>query len=177
MSGIVQQLPALIGVVVGALASYLAGAASERTRWRREQSARWDDKRAEAYAEYAYAVKNVYVQAMRAAELRRRGDDTGAYEEALSELGKLTDERTAKWESVLLLGDPATIAAGRVWHRRVWQIERFARGERTDDDQLDAVHVEVNGDRERFYAAARRDLGITSGAIPYGGPWRAATEA
>jgi hypothetical protein len=179
MSGIVQQLPALIGVVIGVMASYLAGAAAEHTRWRREQSSRWDDKRAQAYADYAYAVKNVYVQCMRAAELRRQGDgdDLAAYEEALIELGKLADERTAKWESVLLLGNPETIAAARVWHRRIWQAERFARGERTDEDQWDSVLDDINVDRARFYAAARQDLGITSGVIPQGGPWRAVTES
>jgi hypothetical protein len=124
MPGIVQQLPTLIGVVVGALASYLAGAAAERARWRRAQSSRWDQKRAQAYADYGHAVKNVYVQCMRAAELRRQGSDgdPAAYEEALAELERLTDERTAKWESVLLLGHPETIAAARLWHRRAWQV-------------------------------------------------------
>lgn len=179
MSGIVQQLPALIGVVIGAAASYLAGAAAERARWRREQSSRWDDKRAQAYTDYAYAVKNVYVQCMRAAELRRQGAsrDMAAYEEALAEMAKMTDERTAKWESVLLLGNPETIAAARVWHRRIWQAERFARGERSDEDHWDSVLDDINVDRARFYAAARRDLGITSGIIPEGGPWRAAAES
>src|SRR5581483_4949347 len=174
MSGIIQQWPPLMGVVIGALASYLTGAASERIRWRREQFSRWDDKRAQAYADYAYAVKNVYVQCMRTAELRRLGVDgnSTAYEEALVELGKLTDERTAKWESVLLLGNPETIATARVWHRRIWQVERFARGERTDEDQWDSLLEDVNVDRATFYTAARRDLGITSGAIPHGGPWR-----
>jgi hypothetical protein len=179
MSGIVQQLPALVGVMVGALASYLAGAASERSRWRRALSSRWDEKRAQAYAEYGYAVKNVYVQCMRAAELGRL-DGAGApaaYSEALSELDKLTDERTAKWESVLLLGHPRTIAAGRDWHRRVWQAERFARGERTDSGQWDKVLEGVIADRTRFYAAARRDPGITSGDIPEGGPWETASES
>jgi hypothetical protein len=65
MSGTGQQLPALIGVVIGALASFLAGAASERTRWRPERSSRWDERRAQAYADYGYAVKNVYVQSTR----------------------------------------------------------------------------------------------------------------
>lgn len=41
MSGIGQQLPALVGVVIGVLASFLAGAASERTRWRRERFSRF----------------------------------------------------------------------------------------------------------------------------------------
>ena len=178
MSGIIQQLPALIGVAIGALASYFAGAAAERTRWRREQSSRWDDKRAQAYADYAYAVKNVYIQCMRTKELRRqRGDDNQrVFEAALTELSTLTDERTAKWESVLLLGNPETITAARIWHRRVWQRERFARGEREDEDQWDALLEDVNVDRAAFYAAARRDLGIASGAIPHGGPWRSALE-
>ena len=114
MSGITRQLPALIGVVVGALASYLAGAASERARWRREQSARWDDRRAQAYAEYGYAV-NVYVQCLRAAAMRTQaaGCNRAGYDETLTELGKATDERTAKWEWVLLLGNPKIIAAAR----------------------------------------------------------------
>ena len=179
MSGIVQQLPALIGVAVGALASYLAGAASERKRWRRDQSVRWDDKRAQAYTDYGLAVKNVYVQSMRAAELRRRDsqDQPAAYEEALAELVRLTDERAAKWETVLLLGDPETITAARVWHRRVWQVERFACGQRTDTSQWESVLSDVNADRARFYTAARRDLGITGSDIPAGGPWEAAASS
>ena len=185
MSGVVQQLPALIGVVVGALASFLAGAASERARWRREQSARWDDKRAQAYADYGYAVKNVYVQCMRVAAMRSRGrdgdraageraaGDRADYAEALAGLSSLTDERTAKWEPVLLLGNPQTIAAARTWHRRVWQVERFARGERTDIEHWDALMADVIADRARFYTEARRDLGITSGELPSSGRWDA----
>jgi hypothetical protein len=172
MSGVIEQFPALIGVVIGALASYRAGAATERTRWRRERSSRWDDRRAQIYADYGYAVKNGYVQCMRADGLRRQGtDDRPAYEQALTELERLTDERTAKWEAVLLLGDPATIEAARIWHRRVWQVELFARGTRTDAENLGPLLDTVITDRDRFYKAARVDLGITSGDIPHGGPW------
>ena len=179
MSSIVQQLPTLIGVVIGASASYLAGAATERARWRREQSSRWDEKRAQAYVEYGYAIKNVYVQCRRITDLRSQSTriKRSDYEEALAELGKLTDERTAKWESVLLLGNPETIAAARAWHRRVWHVELFARGERTDSDEWTALHDGVVVDRARFYAAARRDLGIKSGDVPVGGPWEAPPQA
>jgi len=178
MSGIVQQLPALIGVVIGALASYLAGAASERTRWQRERSSRWDEKRAQAYADYGHAVKNVYVQCRRAAALRKQGaESSAAYNEALADLGKLTDERTAIWESVLLLGHPDTIAAARIWHRSVWQVELFARGERTDTDKWEGVLEDVIKDRARFHAAVRQDLGITSGDVPPGDPWESAAGA
>jgi hypothetical protein len=170
--GFTQVFSTLIAVAVGALATYLAGAATERTRWRRERSARWDDRRAQAYADYARAVKNVYVQCMRADGLRREGTGArAAYEEALTELERLTDDRTAKWETVLLLGDPETIDAGRTWHRRVWQVERFARGQRTDTGQWQALLDNVIVDRRHFYAAARHDLGITSGDIPHRGSW------
>lgn len=177
MSGIAQQLPALIGVIIGALASYLAGAATERARWRREESSRWDDRRAQAYADYGRITKNVYVQCRRAASLRGiagAGDPIGL-DRALAELGKLTDERTAIWESVLLLGTPETITAARAWHRRIWQVELFARGERTDLSQWDSLNEQVIDDRTRFYAAARRDLGIKSGDVPPGDPWEADT--
>lgn len=172
MPGFTQVLSTLIAVAVGALATYLAGAATERTRWQRERSARWDDGRAQAYADYARAVKNVHVQCMRADGLRRNGDGArAAYEEALTELERLTDDRAAKWETVLLLGDPQTIEAGRTWHRRVWQAERFARGQRTDTEHWQALMDAVIADRRRFYTAARHDLGITSGDIPHRGSW------
>jgi hypothetical protein len=175
MSSVTQQLPALIGVVVGAVASYLAGTVTERARWRREQSARWDERRAQAYAEYGYAVKSLYVQILRIANSRMRGDPSESidHDRALAELGKLADERAAKWETVLLLGNPETIAAARTWHRDVWQVEFFARGERTDADQYSTLREDVDADRARFYEAARQDLGITSGKVPRGGPWLA----
>ncbi|MFC0430794.1 hypothetical protein [Kutzneria buriramensis] len=70
MQAFVQQLPALLGVLVGALASYTATSAAERARWRRAQSVRWDDKRLTAYAEYAHAVKKVISISVRLAAHR-----------------------------------------------------------------------------------------------------------
>lgn len=179
MSGVTQQLPALIGVIIGASASYLVGAATERARWRREQLSRWDEKRAQAYAEYSHAVKSLYVQSMRIASSRIRStrNEPMDYDEALANLGKLADERTQRWEMVLLLGNPETITAARTWHRRVWQIEFFARGEHTDAHQYDALQDQVDADRTRFYEAARRDLGISSGEVPGGGRWEAPAQS
>jgi hypothetical protein len=57
MSELVNQLPALIGVVVGAVMSYSGSALAERSRWRRSLTTRWDEKRLDAYAGYADAVK------------------------------------------------------------------------------------------------------------------------
>jgi hypothetical protein len=126
------------------------------------------------YSDYGYAIKNVYVQCVRIAYncrgLGHRSDPMDC-EQALAELPELTDRRTAIWESVLLMGDPATIAAARAWHRGVWQVERFARGERTDADEWHPLLDQIDTLRAAFYRAARQDLGITSGDIPSAGPW------
>ena len=179
MTSVTQQLPALIGVIIGASASFLITAATDRTRWRREQSSRWDEKRAQAYAEYAYAVKTLFVHSLRIANSRlgRALSDPIDYDEALAELRKLENERTAKWEMVLLVGNPETIEAARTWHRRVWYMDYFARGERSDPNDYKALLADVDADRTRFYEAAKQSLGITSGEVPRGGPWEAPPQA
>jgi hypothetical protein len=134
MVNVAQQLPALIGVVVGALASYLVSSATERRRWQREQSSRWDQKRAEAYVDYGNAVKNVFYLCGRIANSRGLGFMREQIDiaDALAELGHLASERSAKWETVLLLGGDQTIVAARRWHRLVGDMQQFVRDGRTD---------------------------------------------
>lgn len=173
MSAFVDQLPALIGVVVGATASYLAGAHTERARWKHELSSRWDESRKQAYATYGYALKNVYVQCLRiAANCRGLGVQRETLNEKreLEKLGQLTDERTAIWESVRLLGARKTVEAGHAWHELTGQIELFARKERSGPEEWKALLAQWNSCRDRFYMAAREDLGI-QGDLPPSTPW------
>lgn len=151
----------------------------ERARWKRQQASRWDDRRVQTYAEYGYAVKNVFLLCKRMAVYRgldTTGDTTINPANALDELARLATERTAKWESVLLLGNPETIAAARAWHRLIWHMELFARGERTDGSEWTALLSDVDAARARFYEAARQDLGIKSGRIPTADPWERPTQ-
>jgi hypothetical protein len=173
MSDLIRQAPALIGVAVGALASFLVTTASERNRWRREQASRWDDKRADAYAEYGNSVKNLHELCKRIAAYRGLQTWTEPLDpaEGLEDLARSAAERAAKWEIVLLLGSPAAVVAARSWHRQVWQMELFAQGVRTDNTQWRTLLDDVAAARYRFYDAARRDLGITSGQLPDSGPW------
>jgi hypothetical protein len=173
MASVVQQLPALIGVVVGALASYLVSTAAERRRWQRQQSTRWDDKRAQAYVEYGNAVKSVFYKCGTITNFRGLGLMYQQIDETteLSELGRLASERSAKWESLLLLGDTGTLLAAREWHRHVGEMQKFVRNNRTDVGEWKTLFVDVDAARTRFYEAARRDLGIRGGPLPPGGPW------
>jgi hypothetical protein len=54
---LLNQLPALLAVVVGATGSYMTASRIERSRWRRGMATRWDEQRLAAYVEYMHAVK------------------------------------------------------------------------------------------------------------------------
>jgi hypothetical protein len=162
MHALLQQLPALVGVVIGALASYLAGASTERARWRREHAARWDAKRMEAYAGYALTVKTFIVIANRIRAGRDLGSSTQPLQadQGLEKLAEAEIDRAAAWEQVLLIGDPATIAAARNWHQCAWDLESFASGSKTGKQGWYAAVVAANDARAEFYRNARRDLAV-----------------
>jgi hypothetical protein len=162
-SVLMNALLPLIGVVIGAVASYVAGAAAEQRRWRRESQVRWDTKRLDAYAGYANTVKTFIHVANRVSAAR--GVATAAQpiavDEGLEQLAQAEAERGSAWERVLLLGDPDAIAAARRWHEGAWRLEYFARGFKDDMGEWEQAMTEANQARQDFYACARIDLGIT----------------
>ncbi|MEV6596595.1 hypothetical protein AB0M36_06950 [Actinoplanes sp. NPDC051346] len=56
MSALTDQLPALLGVLLGTSGTILATGIADRSRWQRQQAARWDERRLQAYVEFANAV-------------------------------------------------------------------------------------------------------------------------
>ena len=161
----------LLGVIIGALASYLTTAATERARWKRALDSRWDDRRAGAYALYAQSVKEMINISGRIAVGRGlTGSDLESLaptQENLDLLAAAENERARQWETVLLLGHPQTVAAGRNWHEHAWRLEAYARALLTENS-LDwrATRDAVDVARDAFYEAARSDLQVTGGGLP-----------
>ncbi|MFC5098925.1 hypothetical protein [Amycolatopsis plumensis] len=71
-----------------------------------------------------------------------------------------------KWETVLLLGDPATIAAARAWHEQAWQLERTLDEDSPDKAAFIDAYKNTMRLRNEFYARARADLDVASGTLP-----------
>jgi hypothetical protein len=162
------QLLTILGVAVGALASFVSTRMLDRTRWQREAALRWDTKRLDCYAEFATAIKQFMTIARRLCAglgLPTAGQplDPAA---GLPALAAAEENMTVKWEQVLMLGSPGAITAARDWRHVAWHLEWFARGLRDDPAEYTQVNVDSGAARKCFYAAARADLGIASGGLP-----------
>lgn len=170
-------------MIVGAFATYAATSATERARWQRTQEVRWDDKRLAVYVDYAHSVKRVISLSVRIAAYRdvyplldqldrQQGRvDRLDPEDARPALINAEEERTMKWEAVLLLGTDQTVLAARAWHESVFEMQRIAIGESNADKWPEAVE-NVSRSRRKFYECAKRDIGIPIGDIPESYEWQ-----
>ncbi|MGW0905147.1 hypothetical protein [Streptomyces sp. NPDC002853] len=167
-----DQLPALIGVVVGSVGSYAAQSLTERRRWKIQKLERWDEKRFETYIRYGNALKVQLRIAQRIGAAMGYTDVTDPLEPShgFTELAEAESHRAAEWESMLLVGDAATIAAARKWHEAVWTIELLVREGVSASTDWARAHEIASAARDRFYESARGDLGI-GGAPPPSGEW------
>src|SRR5690348_835255 len=108
MFSFLQQLPALMGVVIGALGSYLAVVRGDQVRFRREQAARWEQQRFGVYADWAQALKKSVTLTYRVAS--HLGNDPHPHPLSLEEAEPLLIEaqlaRDPVGEALILLGSP-----------------------------------------------------------------------
>ena len=58
MSNATSQALALIGVVIGIVGTIVATTVTDRSRWKRQtMMIRWDERRLDAYVQYAKSIK------------------------------------------------------------------------------------------------------------------------
>jgi len=168
MSPLLAQLPTLIGVIVGAIASFGFSSLMERAKWKRSQSTRWDERRLTAYSEYASAVKTVVNLAYRIGAARGLPSTATPIEitDGLERLAAAEADRGAKWEAMQLLGDPATVAAARAWHECAWEIEWYAREKFEGAEGFTSAYKRAGEARGNYYRAARASLLVSTGDLP-----------
>ncbi|MBQ0901058.1 hypothetical protein [Micromonospora sp. U21] len=124
MGTLLTQLPALLGVLVGTLGTILATSLTDRARWRRGQSVRWDERRLDAYVDYAHAIKESHAIALRMTADHRPGSHSHPIdrESGLVRLAEADARRTIVWENLLLLGGSrAAIKLGE-YVEQAWQL-------------------------------------------------------
>ncbi|MEU5380729.1 MULTISPECIES: hypothetical protein [unclassified Streptomyces] len=171
MSAFIQQLPALIGVVIGALGSYLATTHGDQARFRRERAARWEERRLTAYSDYARSLKKSVTLAYRIAA--HLGNDPHPHplapEEAAPHLAEATDARDPAGEALLMLGTPDVVEKAREWVVVVMEMEGFLRDQTHSPEAWSNMLRRQRAAREGYYAAVRRDLALPPG---HSGAWQ-----
>ena len=166
----VAQVFTLIGVALGALASYLATSASERARDRREVAKGWEQRKFDCYAEFLHEAKLMCVLARRMAAslgLTERSGDRLAPEEGAPLLTEAEVRRAVAMEKLRLLADANTTAAVARINEVVWRMEWIARGlidaspeQWRETDEASALAF------DEFHRCARRELGAPGLLVP-----------
>jgi len=164
MNTLLAAIPALIGVVVGIVATSWA----DKAHWQRNQSVRWDERRVDAYAEYARAIKGIHITALRIVRPDRPENLTKPvnHEAAIETLTQAEARRTEAWELMLLLSDEVTVHAALRWHNAVRREAEFARSRPQDAESDDWIALvrSVDQARDLFYDAARNSVSVGGGS-------------
>lgn len=165
MAAFLQQLPALLGVVIGALGSYLAVVRGDRARFRREREARWEERRLALYADYARVLKQTVTLSYRVAS--HLGNDPHPHplspEEAAPLIAEAAVARDPAGETLLLLGSPEVVEKARAWVTHVMEMERFLREGTQDPEAWQVLLERQRAGRHGYYAAVREDLALPPG--------------
>jgi hypothetical protein len=162
------QLITLLGVALGALASFVSTRLIDRSRWQREENLRWDSKRLECYTEFSAAIMRFINIGYRIAasiglptSVEPLNADTG-----LPALATAEADLSLYWGQLLILGSPDVITAAQGWRVEAWQLEAFARGYRDNPAEFATIAERRREARGRFFTAVRADLGVITGDIP-----------
>jgi hypothetical protein len=156
-----EQLPALVGVVVGALLSWGSGALTDRWRFRREQQVRWREQRLSAYSTFSASAKSTMSTLFRVAAGLGVDEQTEplTLDEARPSLAAAFHDREAAFERVRLVGSEAIIDAAREWVRQIYEMRRLVEGPALSSDAWGAQVSKANEMRDHFYLRAREELG------------------
>lgn len=163
------QLLTLLGVAVGALASFMSTRALDRSRWRREEDLRWADKRLESYINFSSSIMAYITIGYRISAGLGLTKSVQPLDEATG-LPALADAESAlsvAWEQVMILGSPPVIRAAYAWRNEAWHLDRYARRVLHEGDGEFRKATEARRAAQRdFYAAVRADVGLAGGEVP-----------
>jgi hypothetical protein len=165
MSSLITQLITLLAVAIGALASFVSTRLIDRSRWRREESFRWDTKKLECYYEYANAIMQYINIGFRLSAGQGLAADVQPMKtspDALKALDTAEAEHRIQWVKISMIGSPSVIAAAERWNYQAWRLEQFARGKRHSQVEFDQEAQERRQAERCFHKAVRADLGIVS---------------
>ncbi|MBL1096082.1 hypothetical protein [Streptomyces coffeae] len=156
----VTQVITLIGVLIGALASFLATAMAERAKFRREIATRWDERKLDAYVQYTSCIKEV-LRAARTVFAAWEADQDPA--DGLAAMESAEAKRSVHFEGLVLLADEDAAEVAKRVNERTWAVLRLARDPGGGHGAPEEVGLAVIEALNDFHKAAKADLLIGRG--------------
>jgi hypothetical protein len=157
-----QVAAVAIGVLIGALGTFIANELSDRAKARRETRAAWRDRRLDAYEQFAQAAKAFQRLLYRRGSALGNGPDLDPLTKAEAEplFRQEYDRRDEQFELMLLYAPSAVHHAARDWVAQLSELRRMVDAEMTDPDRW-RQHADLAQQyRASFHAAARHDTGV-----------------
>lgn len=152
------QIVTIVGVLLGALMSYLATTMAERARFHRTIATRWDEKKLQAYIDYSACVKEIVRGTRRVFEAADAGLD---YSEFMVRTEEAESRRSLLFEGLALLADERVAEAAKVVNQRTWELLALARiPVATEPGSADAARLDVVEALNAFHEVARKELQI-----------------
>ncbi|QNS05186.1 hypothetical protein [Streptomyces xanthii] len=153
------QIFTLVGVLIGALTSYVATAVAERAKFQREMATRWDERKLDTYIDYVTCIKQIQRAAMDAGRARDQGADAS---EALAAMEESENRRSVLFETFVLLSNEMAATAAHAVNQRTWELLNTTRVPSNGTAALRPIRlVEA---LNVLHEAARSDLTISSGS-------------
>ncbi|MFF8597784.1 hypothetical protein ACF065_02490 [Streptomyces sp. NPDC015232] len=152
----ISQIVTLVGVLAGALTSYLVTSAAERTRHRRTMATRWDERKLQTYIEYAECVKEISSTAKRARQAEEGSEER---QDFLARMEAAELRRSVLFETLVLLASTAAVEAAHQVNLALWREEVATRSGEPGDGEGGVIEL-----MNRYHERAREDLGVASGA-------------
>jgi hypothetical protein len=169
MDALLTQLPAMVGVLIGVVGTLVTTTVADAARWRREQRVRFDARLLDVSAEYAAAIREIMQTLASVTAHVRPGDRSPPLtpEEGKVILEAATRRRMLAWESLCLVADDATVAAGGALWAAADPLEHAVRDLATfDPEDWEPLDRAVRARQKEFYQAVRRGLAIGPLRVP-----------
>lgn len=169
MGALLTQLPAMVGVLIGVVGTLVTTNVADAARWRREQRVPFDTRFLDVSAEYTAALREI-MQTLAGVTVHLRPGDTSpplTPEQGRAILDAATRRRMLAWESLCLVADDATVAAGGALWAAADPLEHAVRDLATfDPDDWEPLDRVVRARQKDFYQAVRRSLAIGPLGVP-----------
>jgi hypothetical protein len=157
-----QLASLLVGVAIGSVGSVLVTLIVDWLKERRERLRHWEDRRLDAYVDFARGAKEGMWYLFRVAAYlgNDRNPEPLSMEQAKPFLANAYEKRDAAFEYLTLVGSNELVERCREWTAEITKMRLMVNTEEHAPDVWAELVNNARAARDRYHESARRDLKV-----------------